>query len=168
MPPNEAMFVQATGIAPIPLAVAKGALDRAVHDGGLIRESRRACDEADAFLMRVRPGQQSGLTKQVRVHVLPPHQVGRVLTVGFRWEATGPGGRLFPTVDGDLTLSPAEADATTVTVTATYRPPLGRLGDSLDRTLLTGVADATMAALVQAVITKLVAGSEPNAETTMP
>lgn len=148
--------MQASGVAPIELGAAQLALDRAVHDGGLVLESYRACDEADAFLMRVRPGDRLGLAKQVCVRVLPPRQVGQVQTVGFRWEATGPTGPLFPAVDGNLTLSPAEAGATTVAVTASYRPPLGRLGESLDRTILAKLANATMAALVVSVIEKLV------------
>lgn len=104
------------------------------------------------------------MAKQVYVQVLPPHQVGSVLTVGFRWEATGPTGWLFPTVDGDLTLGPADADATTVTVTATYRTPLGPLGETLDRTVLAGLANATMTAFVQAVITKVLVIADQDGE----
>lgn len=150
------MFVEAEGIAPIALSSARVALDRAVQDGGLVLESRRACDEAASFVMRVRAGDRFGIAKQVLVKVLPARDVAGVFTLPFRWEATGPASRLFPTLDADLTLAAAEGDCTLVTVRGSYRVPLGRVGDALDESLLSGIADCTMAALVREVIAKLV------------
>ena len=149
------MFAQAAGVVAIDLRSASVALDRAVHDGGLTLASQRACEESAEFLMRVRPAERIGITKQVRVQVLPARQVNGIVTVPFRWEATGPTGRLFPSVDANLTLTPAGERATTVTVTASYRPPLGRAGAALDRSLLAGLAECTLTAMVREVSDKL-------------
>ena len=67
-------------------------------------------------------------------------------SAGFaiRWEATGPGDGLFPVLDADIRLAPAGERATLLTMAGSYRPPLGALGDVLDRTILHRVAAATV------------------------
>ena len=64
----------------------------------------------------------------------------------LRWEATGPGGALFPALDADIKLTPAGEDATMLTVAGIYRPPLGGLGAGLDRAIMHRVAQATIRA----------------------
>jgi hypothetical protein len=163
------MFVQAAGRVPLNWDTARAALERSVSDGGLVVESRRGQDAGDAFLMRVHPKARLRVAKQVKVQVLPARVVGQVVTVPFRWEATGPTSGLFPMVDGDLLLttdqtgSSAATVTVTVTVTASYRPPMSWFGAALDRTVLAGLAEKTMQGLVQAVIAKLieVADREP-------
>ena len=81
---------------PIGLTTAGLALDQAVHDGGLTLASQRACEESAEFLMRVRPTARFGIVKRVRVQVLPARTVNGVLTVLFRWEATGPTRTVVP------------------------------------------------------------------------
>ena len=56
----------------------------------------------------------------------------------------GPGSRLFPVLDADLTLTPAAEHAALLTLAGTYRPPLGSLGAGPDRLLLHRVAEATV------------------------
>jgi hypothetical protein len=43
--------------------------------------------------------------KLVRVRCLDPLYRGDVMTVGLRWEATGPAGSLFPVLDADISIS---------------------------------------------------------------
>jgi hypothetical protein len=84
-----------------------------------------------------------GLGKLVRVHVRPLAQTGGHAGLAIRWEATGPGGGLFPALDADITL--VRAGQTTLLVLAgVYRPPLGPLGAALDRAALHRVAAATI------------------------
>jgi hypothetical protein len=71
-----------------------------------------------------------------------------VLTL--RWEATGPGGRLFPALDADITLTPAGERATLLRLAGSYRPPLGSLGAGLDRAILHRAA-ATIRAFLSRV-----------------
>jgi len=77
------------------------------------------------------------------------------MTVGLRWEATGPAGSLFPVLDADISISPAEeqsapaaGQSARLALRGTYRPPLGRLGAGLDQAVLHRVATATMRALL--------------------
>jgi hypothetical protein len=56
----------------------------------------------------------------------------------LRWEATGPGGRLFPALDADITLTPAGEHATLLGLAGCYRPPLGSWGRGLTGRSCTG------------------------------
>src|SRR5579863_10201028 len=48
-----------------------------------------------------------GLSKLVRVQVRELARTDRSVGLAIRWEATGPGGGLFPVLDADLTMAPA-------------------------------------------------------------
>jgi len=61
----------------------------------------------------------------------------------LRWEAEGPGGKLFPAFDADITLVP-DGGGTRLTLAGVYRPPLGTVGHGLDQVLLRKVAMATV------------------------
>ncbi len=148
------MFVQASAALPLGLAQARAALDRAIRDGGLVAESRRAHDEERAFLMRVGPLAHGRITKQVRVRVLPSREVGDQVVVPLRWEATGAAGRLFPTLDANLTLR-ADGDTTQVSIVGSYAPPLGPVGPALDHAAMSGLATSTVNVLLREVTDKL-------------
>lgn len=75
--------------------------------------------------------------------------------LALRWEARGPGGRLFPVLDADLTLTPAGENTALLTLAGAYRPPLGSLGAELDRLLLHRVAEATIRNFLERVATAL-------------
>lgn len=75
--------------------------------------------------------------------------------LALRWEVRGPGGRLFPVLDADLTLAPAEEDSASLTLAGAYRPPLDGLGAQLDRLILHRVAEATIRNFLKRVATAL-------------
>jgi hypothetical protein len=54
-------------------------------------------------LLRVGPARPVA-AKLVRVRFLDPVYRGDVMTVGLRWEATGPAGSLFPVLDADIAI----------------------------------------------------------------
>ena len=114
-------------------------------------------------LLRVGPAGPAG-GKLVRVRFLDPIYRGDVMSVGLRWEATGPAGSLFPVLDADITISPTGDQSTPageestpagqtarLALAGAYRPPLGRLGAGLDQSVLHRVATATMRALLHSV-----------------
>lgn len=112
----------------------------AVYDGGM------------EYLMRVGPlGAVPGASKLVRVRIAEPVSRDGTICVGIRWEAAGPGGRLFPALDADIRLSRDGGQGPRLTLTGTYRPPLGTVGGGLDRLVLHAVASATIRALLSAV-----------------
>jgi hypothetical protein len=59
------------------------------------------------------------------------------------WEPLGLDG-LFPRLDADLEVGPLGQDRTQLAISARYRPPLGVLGQAIDRVLLHRVAEATV------------------------
>jgi hypothetical protein len=85
-----------------------------------------------------------GLTKVVRVQVAELARTDGSAGFAIRWEATGPGGGLFPALDADLRLLPAGEQTTLLSLSGAYRPPLGSLGAALDRAALHRVAAATI------------------------
>jgi hypothetical protein len=85
-----------------------------------------------------------GLGKVVRVHVRPLAETGGRAGLAIRWEATGPGGGLFPALDADIRLVPAADQTTLLVLAGVYRPPLGPLGIALDRAVMHRVAAATI------------------------
>ncbi len=120
-------------------------VSEAAYDGGL------------SGLLRVGPAMPVA-AKLVWVSVLDPVYRAEAMTVGLRWEATGPAGNLFPVLDADIAISPggqegtpAAEESARLALTGTYRPPLGQLGAGLDRVVLHRVATATMRRLLGSV-----------------
>lgn len=74
------------------------------------------------------PGIWPDLSKLVMIHVGDLAAGGTEARLPMRWEAIGPGSGLFPALDADVTVTPAADEASIVTLTRLYRPPLGRCG----------------------------------------
>jgi hypothetical protein len=149
------MFVEAELTVALPFGVAKGALDRAMADGGLVAESRRAVEDGLVFLMPVGPRGSQGPAREVRVRLLAGRWVGESFAVPLRWEVPGPTGRLFPALDANLGLAATDPDESRLSIIGCYEPPFGRLGATVDRAGLSRVAAATMTALLREVEAQL-------------
>jgi hypothetical protein len=122
-------------------AIARERLVQLAEGGALLSTSENAYDHGIAGLARVgRPG----LSKLVRVQARDLSGTEGSAGLAIRWEATGPGGGLFPVLDADITLAPAGDRATVLALAGVYRPPLGALGHALDRAILHRVAVATI------------------------
>ncbi len=98
-----------------------------------------------------------GASKLVRVQFLDPIRRDSATTLGMRWEATGAAGALFPVLDADISLAPATGDKTMLSLAGSYRPPFGRLGSGLHRTILSRVATATVRELLRSLADALAA-----------
>lgn len=142
------MFVQADRRIPLRWELARQGLDRALDADGLVPESRHAESSAQTFVMPVGPRGSRGPARDVVVSVLSPTTHGECVSIPLRWETRGPTGSLFPTLDGDLRLSSADPQSSTLSITARYDPPLGAIGAVVDKTIMTKVAVATMNALL--------------------
>ncbi len=143
------MFVGDEVRLDVGFAVARKRLARLGEDDALFGPS------ADAYgpsLARVGPGIVS---KLVRVQVRELSWTEKSGGLALRWEATGPGGKLFPVLDADLILADFGAQGTLVALAGVYRPPLGALGQALDRAVLHRVAVATIKAFLADVAAKL-------------
>lgn len=96
----------------------------------------------------------AGVSKLVRVQARVLSWTNVSAALALRWEAIGPGGGLFPVLDADLTLAPAGA-GTMLTLAGAYRPPLGPLGQAVDRAILHRVAVATIRSFLVEVAAQL-------------
>jgi hypothetical protein len=125
----------------VSFALARDRLMRLAEGGALLIPSEDAYDQGSAGLARVG---MPGLSKLVRVQVRDLAWAEGSVGLAIRWEATGPGGGLFPVLDADLRLAPAAEGGSVLTLAGVYRPPLGALGQALDRALLHHAAVTTI------------------------
>jgi hypothetical protein len=131
---------------------ARARLAQIASASGLASASQAAYQDGLTHLIRVGPfGDTPGVSKLVAVRVLDPVYREDLMTVALRWEATGAAGGLFPVLDANISLAPAGEHSTRLTLTGSYRPPLGRIGAALDTVILGQVAAATIHALLHGI-----------------
>ena len=133
---------------------------RLVHGNWLDGMSRNAYAEGLTGQLKVGPlGGVPGMSKLVRVSLLDPVLRDHMVLVPFRWEATGPMGRLFPVLDANLVLGSDDEGQAVLRITGVYRPPLDGLGEELDRLMLHRVAAATLTSLLRVIAGRLGPGT---------
>ncbi len=146
------MFVAAEMPVDLSFPDAADRLANLARGGSLTRMSEGAYGDGLTGLVLVGPlGAVPGMFKLVKVHVLDVVTRGEAAVLALRWEATGPGGRLFPALDADIWLTPAGEHSTRLSLAGVYRPPLAGLGAGLDRAVFHKVADATVRSLLARV-----------------
>jgi hypothetical protein len=143
------VFVYYYGHVPGGVAEAEGAVLE------LLRNRPEMADiayrQSEELRARVGPG-PAGLAKAVRLEVGEPLDDGPGdVRIPVSWVATGASG-LFPRFDGELVISEIEAELTQVAFRGSYDPPLGGVGQALDRVLLHRVAEATIKRFVDALV----------------
>lgn len=72
------------------------------------------------------------------------------------WEAAG-GPPIFPKMEGTLHIEPNGAEGSRLTLNASYDPPLGKLGELIDRTVMYRIAQATITDFVDRLAAVLTA-----------
>jgi hypothetical protein len=135
------MFLGDEVLLYVSFAVARARLANLTHGDWLLSASEDAYGLGVTGLSRVGA---LGLSREVLVQVRPLADRDGAAGQAIRWEVTGPGGALFPVLDADLRLRAAGEQATLLTLAGAYRPPLGSLGEALDRAVLHRVAAATI------------------------
>ena len=156
------MFVASEVLLDMSFAAAVAGLTNLARGGLLADLSEEAYGDGLTGLVRVGPlGDAPGMSKLVEVHFLEMVTRGESAMLALRWEAPGPGGRLFPALDADIWLTRAGEDSTRLSVAGAYRPPFGALGAGLDRVILHRVADATVRSLLARVADVLARPEEP-------
>jgi hypothetical protein len=152
------VFVGDEVLLEVGFAIAGKRLAQLTQSGALVSASEGAYNHEAVHIARVG---FPGLSKLVRVQVRELAWTDTSTGLAIRWEATGPGGRLFPVLDADIRLTPVAESATLLAMTGSYRPPLGVLGDVLDRGVLHRVAEATIRNFLGEVAAHI--GGQPGA-----
>jgi hypothetical protein len=142
------MFVGDEVRLDVSFAIARERLARLSGSGALFGP---AVDSYGPGLTRVGA---AGVSKLVRVQARELTGTDDAAGLALRWEATGGGGGLFPVLDADVRLVP-DGDGTVLSLAGAYRPPLGSLGQALDRALLHRVAAATIRSFLARVAAQL-------------
>lgn len=88
--------------------------------------------------------------KQVRLQVqrLPAALPTDRVMLPVSWEAVG-GPPIFPRMEGTLHVEPEAAGATKLTLNSRYDPPLGKLGELIDRVVMHRLAQITMTDFIE-------------------
>jgi hypothetical protein len=143
------MFVGDQVYLDIGYAVARERLLRLGESGALFGASDDAYGTARVGM--------AGVSKLVRVQARELSWADLSAGLALRWEATGPGSGLFPVLDADLTLIPAPGtgSGSVLELAGVYRPPLGLMGQALDRAVLHRVAVATVRGFLARVAAQL-------------
>jgi carbon monoxide dehydrogenase subunit G len=148
----------------VSFAAAQERLAQLTSNGALVSASEHAYSPEPAQIMRVDAGR---LSKLVRVQIRELAWTDTSVGLAIRWEGTGPGGRLFPVLDADIRLIPAGEHGSVLMMAGSYRPPLGPLGEALDRAVLHRVATATIRRFL-AHLAAQIGGGPGAAETAAP
>jgi hypothetical protein len=161
------VFVSDGRTVPVSFAVAASRLDELARGRLLDGLSERVYEGGLEYLLRVGPaGAVPGVSRLVRVRFTEPVHHDGAMSLALRWEVTGTTGGLFPALDADIRLAADGGDRCQVTLTGAYRPPLGILGQRLDRLVLHAVAAATITTLLAQVAAALegapAAAAEPD------
>jgi hypothetical protein len=124
----------------------------------LAESATTAFGVGEDFRLRVGPsGSGARLAKTVAVRIGNPVIRDEVLNLPMLWEAVGTPG-LFPRLDASLELAPMAPALAQLTFFGRYDPPLGRLGQSLDRLLLHHLAEHTIRAFLSEIARRVTAG----------
>jgi carbon monoxide dehydrogenase subunit G len=153
------MFVGDEVLVAVSFDAARSRLARLAAGGVLLSTSQNAYGDGMAGGTRVGA---AGVSKLVRVPVAELAAVADSAGLAIRWEATGAGGGLFPVLDADIRLTPAGEEMTLLALTGAYRPPLGPLGEALDRAIMRRVATATIRNFINRLAAALAGQHNPT------
>jgi Ser/Thr protein kinase RdoA (MazF antagonist) len=140
--------------------------ERALRDGGrwLGIPAVRAYHDGEQLRLRVGPhGIEHLVGKEVVVELGTPRRSGEVLVIPMRWRATH-APALFPELDGELTIAPLHAAGTHLAMRGNYEPPLGWVGEQIDRLLFHRIAEATVRSFLHRVAAAIEEGPSEGPE----
>jgi hypothetical protein len=83
------------------------------------------------------------VSKNVEIDVGTPVASTGKTWIPISWRATGPAG-LFPVLDAELEFASLGNELTQLALSGRYQPPLGLVGRTIDKALLSRVAEATI------------------------
>lgn len=106
-------------------------------------------------------GDRLRIAKTVRLEIGEPWELADGLLIPMQWEAES-ASSLFPRMDADLILTDSEGFGCDLSMRGMYSPPLGSVGEILDRLLLHRVAEATVRHFVEATAAAIAPDAPPK------
>ena len=79
--------------------------------------------------------------REAVIRIDPPVHLGEKTTIPMRWSPTKPDS-MIPVFEADLEIAPWGPGTTQLALSVRYRPPLGRVGNAIDRAVMHRVAEA--------------------------
>ena len=117
-----------------------------------------AYNDGELLCMRLQPARKHPrFGKKVWVDIGEPYSRGDGVLIPVHWWANG-ATHLFPSLDGDLEVMPIGGETTQITLMGRYDPPLGGVGQRLDKMLLHRLAETS----VRSFLTRLAAVLEKS------
>jgi hypothetical protein len=115
----------------------------------------------DTLLADVGFGGRVRVARRVAIELgAPVHTAGKTV-LPLRWTPTDAPG-LFPSLEADLEVAPLASNRTQLAMSARYVPPLGPIGQAIDRVFLYRVAEATLKDFLDRVGDALLLGAEAD------
>ncbi len=112
-------------------------------------------EDGEALCLQIGPTWAGGfMTREVEVTLGPMRERADALVIQVDWRATGLVGA-FPVLNGDLELAPLGPQQCRLSLAASYLPPFGEIGRTLDRVLLHHVAQSTVRSFLARVASSL-------------
>jgi hypothetical protein len=106
--------------------------------------ARDAGDRGEDLLVEVGFGSPAyRVQREVEISIGAPMRFPSKTVLPISWKPIS-GGRLLPALDADVEVGPLGPNMTQLAISARYQPPLGAIGQAIDRALLHRVAEATV------------------------
>ncbi len=138
---------------PMPLATIQEKFAHA--ESWLTGLASAAEEDGEALCLQIGPTWAGGfMTREVEVTLGPTRERADALVIQVDWRATGLTG-VFPVLNGDLELAPIGPQRCRLSLAASYLPPFGEIGRTLDRVLLHHVAQSTVRSFLARVASSL-------------
>jgi hypothetical protein len=138
----------------IGFAAARARLGNLAGGGLLLRASEHAYGEITSLADAA--GSVAGASQLAGVCPGEITETRTMAQLPLRWEATAGGGTLYPALDADLTLTPAEDQTTVFALTGVFRPPPGLADAGLDQKIVSWFAAAALRAFLAQLAAALV------------
>jgi hypothetical protein len=144
----------------------KAVKDRLCSDEGwLLSIARQASEESRALYVGLcPPSSRPEHPVPVRVLLGRSTPAGTGCLVALRWEAIGLTGYV-PVLDGNLELSPLDAEHCRLVLSASYRPPLGAFGDWVGDPALQRMAESLVRSFISLLACCCEEGPTPESPT---